>query len=336
MLIRFFNKSYLPQYISLAILTVLLLLPGLWFEQKYAPDELIRIEPGWQLLRNLLRNDPNIYFILHVILVLSSGIFLNYTLEKFELIIKNTLVPALLYVLFCSHNPELLILQTGNVTSVLLIIVLYLLFDIYLREEAYDKVFYSGFFIAIASFFDYTSSLLLVFVLVSFIVFRLYKWREWLILFFGFITPIFLVSVYYFLTDQVDKIRFFWEAFNSEPGLINIFSTYGFTDYFILAIILGLFLIAAFKLILTLNDKLISIRKRYWSVFWLLIVSFAIFIFEIFNGSNNFGVLIIGICIVTSYFIYTLKKTIWMELTMLILVLSILFNNYYSLFLASL
>ncbi|MCF8367917.1 MAG: hypothetical protein K9G76_02655 [Bacteroidales bacterium] len=332
MLISFFSKSYIPQYVLLVVLTLAMLLPGLWLEPGLIANSQEYTSPGWALIMGLTQDIPVLLFIFQFILLFMGGIFLNYTLEKYDLIPKNSLIAAFLYILLSCHSPQFLVLSPGIFTASLVIIIIFLLFDIYSREEPYDRIFYIGFIIAIAAFFDFIQVLLLLAIIFSFIIFRIFKWREWLILLFGFITPMVLLSVYFFLTDQLLISRFIKTGVGSVERINEIYTHYSLTDYIILTIVIGLFILGAIKLTFSVNDKLISIRKRYWAVFWF----FIIFLIEYFSGgyygSNNAGLIIIGMVIIISFFYTSLKRLFWVELINLFVFLLILFNIYFTLF----
>lgn len=332
MLIRAFRRSYIIQYVLLFMLSVLLFLPAIIGNH---PHEVIKYElvaPGWALLLNLVGGNALTLIVMQVVVFILSAVFLNVTLEKYDLTPKNTLTPAFIMILFGSHYTGFFEPNPIILSSVFLIAVLYLLIAIYLEEDAFDKVFYSGFLIACASFIYFPAIFFIFFVLFTFVIYRLYKWREWVIAAMGFLTPYLFYFTWLFWFDELTETIITFKYFISSLFLLQTSIRFNILEYIIFAGLLISFLRAAFYLSATVNDNLITVRKRYWSVFWFFIVSVFIFIVSWFEGIYNPVFLIIAATIVITYYLSSLKRFFWQELILYILTLLILVHNYYSVF----
>lgn len=333
MLIRFFRKSYVIQYVFLIILSVLLFLPAILgnHDSKIINREFIT--PGWELLLYITGGNSLILVILQVVVIFLSAIFLNNTLIKYDLTPKNTLSPAFIMLLFSSHYLGFFEPNPIIYSSIFLVAVLYLLFAIYLEEDAFDKIFYSGFLIACASFLYFPAIFFIVFVFVTFIVYRLYKWREWIIILMGLLTPYLFYFTYVFWFDELLEALLLYKHFFNNLFVSQVSIKFNILDFIILAGLLICFIPSVLKLSVTVNDNLISVRKRYWSVFWFFVIAVFISIVSWFEGIYNPVFLIIGATIVVTYYLSTLKSFFWQEIILSIITLLILANNYYTLLL---
>jgi len=98
MLIHFFRKSYLFQYIVLILIAL-----ALWIGTLVNPSVILLntdsfLTPGYSLLLSLLHGNQLLQNILAIVLVISSALLFNTALTKFDMVPKNTLVPAMVYI----------------------------------------------------------------------------------------------------------------------------------------------------------------------------------------------------------------------------------------------
>lgn len=331
MLIRFFRRSYLIHYVTLTILSLLLFIPAIIGNHPAAVTKIDMVAPAWGLLLELTNNHSMLLVILQIVIFFLGAIFLNVTLEKYDLTPNNSLTPAFIMIVFGSHYSGLSIPNPVIISSIFLIAVLYLLFSIYLEVDAFGKIFYSGFLIAIASFFYFPLVFFMAFVFLTFVIYRLNKWRDWVIALMGFFTPYLFYFMYAFWFDKLPGTLIKYSHFFSHLFILQSPVSFTISEYIIFAGMLFFFLPAAFKLTATINDNLITVRKRYWSVFWFVIVSIFVFIISWFEGMYYPEFLLIGIAIVITYYLSSLKRLFWFEIVMSFITLLILANNYYSL-----
>lgn len=327
MLINLFGKSYLMQYIMLLMLTIILWSGSFINPVIYEADINEFLSPGFALLHGFSERN-NLLSVLLAFIILVFGAFLfNYTLTKNDLVPKNILIPALVFIVLMSHSPGLLSLHPVMISSVLIIIVLFFLFQVYSEKEAYPQIFNAGFLTGIASFFYFPSLYFVLFIYLTFIIYRLYHWREWLIVLFGVATPYIFLWVYYF---WFDKLGLAFDAYNEYFINITIFSfnySFSFIDYLVTALIILLFLWSFFVLIGDLREKTISVRKRYWSVLWLFFVALGTFILSQSQYNTHAALVLMPVSIFIAYGFSQVRKKIWLEITFGILIIFIIINN---------
>ncbi|OQX78841.1 MAG: hypothetical protein B6D61_04640 [Bacteroidetes bacterium 4484_249] len=332
MLIKIFRSSYFLQYILFVVLSGILWLSGFITPIFDTTETNTFLAPAYSILFQFVISHSLISTTIAFILVLSGALFFNFTLTKNDIAPKNTLIPAMVFLLLMSHSPGLLYLHEALIPSVLLLIVIYFLFQVYTTEDAYPQVFNSGLLIGISSFFYFPSIYLLLFVWLTFIVFSLYKWREWTIVFFGFITPYVFLWTYYLWNDELNL------AFNAYHDYFNSISFFIFSyscsvlSYFISAIIILLFLWSFFQMTSSIQEKLINIRKKFWSVFWLFLTALFILIISGSTSNTQQVFLLIPFSVFIAYGFSRTTKLIWIELTVSILAILIIINNLTAIF----
>ena len=273
MLIGFFRKSYLFQYVVLVLLT------GIFWIKAFIHPELPDAEPdtylnpAYAVLINLIGSNALIGVIFAFILVLIEAFLFNFILIKNELVPKNTLIPAVVYIILSSHSASLLHLHPALIANLFIIIILFNLFQVYAEEDAYGKIFNSGFLTAVASFFYFPVFYFIVFIWFTFIVYRLYKWRDWLIPFTGLITAYIFLFTYYLWSDELFLALDAYSNYYSILAFYPLYNEFSLFEWMITGIILLFFLWSFFWLLGDIQEKTIIIRKRYWTIFWLLFVS---------------------------------------------------------------
>ena len=327
MLIYFFKKSYLLQYIILLLLTVLLWIGAFIHPQVNPIDTEYYLTPGYSLLLSLLNSNHLLQVIIALILIISGALAFNYSLTKFDLVPKNTLVPAMVYIVLMSYSPSLLSLHPTALPALLTVLVLYYLFQVYTEEEAYGQVFNIGLLIGISSLFYFPSIFLILFIWLSFIVYRLYTWREWMIPLTGIITPYLFLFTYYFLVDSLEPAYLAYADYFSKMTIFHFSFEFSIMNYIITSLIVLLFLWSAFLLLSNIQEKIISLRKRYGAVFWLFAVAMFTYLFSdvFFKWHQVFCLIPASVFI--AYTFSQVKRLRWVEIIWGILFILIVINN---------
>ncbi len=327
MLIHFFRKSYLLQYLLLLLLTILLWIGAIIHPQVNPIDTEPFLTPGYSLLFSLLNYNHVLHVIIALILVISGALVFNYSLAKFDLVPKNTLVPAMVYIVLMSYSPGLLSLHPAALPALFTVLILYYLFQVYTEEEAYAQTYNIGLLIGISSLFYFPFVFFILFIWLTFIVYRLYFWREWMIPLTGIITPYLFLFTYYFLIGNLEPAYLAYADYFSKLTLFNFSFEFSVMNYIITALIILLFLWSAFLLLSDIQEKIISLRKRYWAVFWLFAVAMFTNIFSdtFFKWHQVF--ILIPISVFIAYAFSQVRKLRWIEIIWAILFLLIVINN---------
>jgi len=287
------------------------------------------LSPAYSLLINYIGTNQLLAVGLAFFLVLAASLIFNYTLEKNKLSEVNSLIPAMTFIIIFSLVPSLQTLHAALIPGILMIIVLDYVFDIYSQEEAYLKVFNSGFLIAISSFFYFPSIVFILFIWLTFILYRLYSWREWIIVLFGFITPYLLLWTYFFWTDELTQVFHAYGQYFTPKTMVNFRFDLTILNYFSLALVVVIFIRAFFLQTINLQENVISIRKRFWAVILFLLVSVTSFMVSGNLAEIHFVFIQISFALIIQGLLFKLKKYFWTDLLLGFLIVMILINNYY-------
>jgi len=327
MLIHFFKKSYLFQYIFLVLLAIILWLGALIHPLVAPIDTESLLTPGYSVLHSFLQDNYLFQVILALILVISGAIVFNYSLTKFDLVPKNTLVPAMVYLVLMSYSPSLLTLHPAVLPAFFTVLILFYLFQVYTEEEAYPQIFNIGLLIGISSMFYFPSIFFILFIWLTFIVYRLYYWREWIIPLAGILTPYLFLFTYYYLFDSLEPSYLAYADYFSNMVIFQFSFDLSLLNYIITSLLVLLFLWSAFLLLSNIQEKIISLRKRYWAVFWLFAVAMITYIFVdiFFKWHQVFSLIPASVFI--AYAFSQLKTLRWIEMIWGAIFLLILINN---------
>ena len=259
MLIRLFKSKFYVQYIAFFILAILL-----WGDVLFHPQVnfafSIKDYYTSEWFNSLISANRYLATIVAFLLLFFQSLALNQILENNKLSEKTDLLPAVVYFVFMSSVPPLLSLHPVIVVNFLLILVIKFLLRIYHKQEAYDDVFTAGFLTGIASAIYFPAIFFLLFIWLSFVIYRIFSWREWIISIIGLIVPYLFIGVYFFWIDEFmiwaeDFVSLFC-AFHLPELKFRVYT------WIILACI-GLLIFTAFiKLFPNLNKRKIDIRKK--------------------------------------------------------------------------
>jgi hypothetical protein len=329
MIIRLFRQSYLSQYL------LLLLLHGiLWISVFIFPPALHEVmhpflNPAYSLLTQLLGNNPVVYVVVGFIVVLASAIVFNHTLEKHDLTSKNVLIPALVLIFLLGMIPSLQTLHQAMIPGLIMIFVLNQVFEIYTREDPHAQVFYAGFLIAVSSMFYFPSIAFLLFVWFTFIVFSIYRWREWTIVVFGFLTPYILLWTYFFWTDQLFEVFQSYGQYFTPKAIFQLDLSPTVLNIILLSIVVLIFLRAFLQQTVTVQENIISVRKRFFASIQFLIIALAAFVFSGNLTTYHITFLLIAMAIFIQGFIVRMNRNLVAEIVFGILLVGTLINHFY-------
>jgi len=328
MIIRVFNKSYLVQYFLLVLLQFVL-----WFGaflNSPVPEPVINeyLTPGYTLLYHLLGEYHLASTFTTFFIILFGALAFNYSIEKQELSSKNALFPAFFFILVMSIQPSLFTLHQALIPLLLFIILMYYTFAIYSEEESYIKVFNSGFLIAVGSMFYLPFIYFLAFFWLTFISYRIYKWREWIIVLLGFLTPYILLFTYYFWIDELFLLFDAYANYFTKMTLIKAIPDFSILDFVIVGMVILLFFNAFARVYINLQENVINVRKRYWSASLLFIVSVIGLLISGKTAENQMVFLFFSMAIIIVGLFSRLKRYFWTELYVILLLILVILNNY--------
>ena len=241
-MLRLFEKSTIIQVILILAVTVLL-----WAKAFATPQPMVptgHYSPLYDFLCQLALS-PTLSTILALLLVIGGGVYLNLILANANLVPQNSLLPTLFFVIAMSANtpalsPALL------AALVIVVIVERLLLHSTLLTVPSNKIFATAALIGIASMLYLPALSLIVAYLLIAINYRLYGWRDWMMLLLGLLAPyLFLWSVQLFTDDLLPSFVLMGNDLSAiSPTIGDCTVLQGIANIFLLAtFIISLFIV---------------------------------------------------------------------------------------------
>ncbi len=244
------------------------------------------IMPFYYLIFSILNNNVYLFVIIAFLILFIEAIILNQIVIKNKIFARNSFLPALVYMLLLSSYSSLQTLTPVIIANLFLIIALQKIFDIYDDEEPYAKVFNIGFLASLASLFYFYSLFFLVVIWASFIIYRIYNWREWLISLIGIITPYLFIGVWLFWHDKLNIILYQFLSYFRELNFNIHHITLNIQHFKFNIYLLAFGILTTLSLVKVLSknrEKLIKTRSSFHVLTWFLLLS----LFFLFIGSDN-------------------------------------------------
>lgn len=261
------------------------------------------------------------------LLLFMEAFILNQIIINNKLFNRSSYLTAMIYILLMSSYKPLLTFSPILIANFFLLISLKKIFDIYEEEEPFEQLFNIGFFTSIASLFYFPSIYFIAVVFICLIIFKIFKWRVWVIFLAGIILPYIFASVYYFMTNKFFAISVHYLDYFSSINFI----TYDYSKELkiFIPILASIGLLSAYKVLNESREKLIKIRLSYLVILWFLFISIIFLFIGKDNHTSFFGFSFIPLSIIISNYIQHIKKFYVKEIIFTLFVLLIIFSNLY-------
>jgi hypothetical protein len=317
MLTKIFSTNTVFTIAIFIVMTLVLWLKVFTNEAAIAAPMLV--SPLYHMLFKLLGNLNIISGLIAIALLFYQALLINYVLVENDLVPRKSYMAAFILVIFLSLFNEIIMLNPVLIAGLFIISAVRLIFRLYEEHEAYKTVLNIGTLISVASLFYFPSIVFIMIIWAAFIIYRLFSWREWFISLLGFILPYLFLSTYYFLNDCLMlKILEYKRAFAFLN--LNYYSTSIFT--FIVLIFLGLLIVVSIiKLLITINERQIRIRKFISMLIWLMIISFASLSLSSNYRIAGFLTILLPASVLFSIFISILRRSVVGEIAIITLIL---------------
>lgn len=273
MLSKFFKTNFPVQYLTIGFFCLII-----WSTATIHPVSMPLPEgpaPFYDILYLLLNQFPYIGVLLGFLIVLSESFWLNEILSTHNLIPKNSSLAAFLFIILAGFLPAYLILNPVNIVILFVLVILRALLESYHHPQPIELVFSAGFFISIAGFFYLPALFLSLFLIICFLIYRTFTWRQWVSALIGMFTPFLFLAVAYFWIDQlgtlvVEYFRFFSMLSVSFP--VMTLQTMILPGFALLLALCG-FIYTLHHL----SEKTVEIRKKtlivIWFFFWVCLTA---------------------------------------------------------------
>ncbi len=280
--------------------------------------------PLYSLLYFLLSDKPTLATLTGFLLVLAETYWLGQILSRHELVLKNSSLSALVFLVLMSFLPLQLTLNPINISISFMILILYHLLISYNKPEHLDRLFGAGFFTSIASLFYLPFLFWFFFVIISFLIFRAGNWRAWMAAVIGLVTPFIYLAVWFLWRDE------FFIRFVEYPSLfcrILVFPNPLPADFWIICGVTFLLAIWGIFSFRSGPEKTVEIRAKTNIILWTLVFTVISFLFSSSMAAFHPALAMPAIAMVITGTLTNLKKTRIAEIILLFYFLSLLINN---------
>jgi len=260
--------------------------------------------------------------------IVGQALLVNYIVNRYKMQPDPTYLPAVGYVLvlgFFHYTPGLNPVLLANT---FLIIAIWELFKTYRESKCADNIFNVGLWLAVGSLCYLPVGIFLLLGIVGMLMLRSSNFKDYLILFIGFLIPYFLAGTGFFLTDAFPE--FLQRQFHNNFGIKDFLTRRDFWDYLkpaitILAII-G-FAIASGNLNTRTSAQA---QKNYSLLFWILIISIFSITFQLGITTEHLLLVAMPFGILSAAALTRIKNITAAELTHLAILMIILGYQYRS------
>lgn len=318
MFIRIFKRNYHLQLILMVFFPLLIWVPAL-----INPPQMITTNydmPIYQILYNYLSEYRLISSLIALLLIYFQSIVLNSIFSSNQLSSKTSYLPAFIYLLIMSSDYSSLTLNPFLISNTFTILGIYYIFKCYDKRDGADEIFNSSLLISLSALTYSTSILFILWIWMSFIAYKNYKWKLWIISFLGLITPFIFLGAYYFLIDSLEiKLNYFINSFQVIPNFYISYSPIQIVFYIGIAIFT---LISLFSLLMYRSDSNISYRKK-TSVLVLFFITGLLPSFYLIEYKELILIFAPSLAYFFSYFLFQNRKLIYSNIILSILILLI-------------
>lgn len=274
---------------------------------------------------------PILLTLISFILIFCEALLINHIIEKNEIIITNSFLPALIYILLMSLQPEMFSLHPIVVANLFILFALHKLMQSYRKETSYSEAFDTGFFISLATLFYFPSIVFILILWIGFIIIRPFIWREWIISFTGLIVPWVFLMFYYFWKDKFDSLRYdaiFYTIITPNKSFISL--SFSFPEYLQIGLLLLISFFSSGRLFRELSKGTVRTRNNLLLIFYFFLLGFVSIFIAPSYSIVYFSFLVIPFTIFFSnYFLFTKKEWI-AEVFFLLLIVSVFVNQFLS------
>ena len=219
--------------------------------------------------------------LLAFLLLYIQAIMVNYMVNEYRLLNKQTYLPGMAYLLLTSLLPEWNYLSSPLVTCTFIVWILIKLFNLYNISSARGQIYNTGLLLGISSYFYFPSASFLLCIILGLVILKPFRFNEVVLLVIGTLTPYYFIASYLFLKGQLSFATFFPHVSFEVPEIRS-------TLWLALSILLLAvpFLIGGFFIQRHLHKMLIQVRKT-WSL--LLLFLLLAFFVPFVNSDSSFS-----------------------------------------------
>ncbi len=303
MFLRLFRSSSPALILILPILILALWFPALFNAQVH----IFHFDnyPGlfFNSLEKISIDYPAISKIAAFISYLLIAFLLVWLNTKFFFITARSQMSALIYLLIISSIVTLQRFTPVLVASIFLIVIINRLFASYKYDGLAIHYFDAAFLVSLSSLFYIYSLYFMMFIWVGLLIFRTFRWREWLFTILGLTLPYLFIFTYYFMISRNlhNEFQNLWISFTGEKTVVNFSLEFKIFTAFTMLLVL----ISSAFMIRSFDTKKIQSRKYFLFYLWTFILSLLVYFIIPSLGIEIFCIIAISLAyLISHYFIF--------------------------------
>ncbi len=281
-------------------------------------------------LKNISQNYLLLSLILSAILCFLQSLFINQVVNDNKILSRKSYIGGLLFIIFSSFFKESILLSPASIAITFLLLCTGKIFGLFKKEKATSDIFDIGFLVGVASLFYFPSVIFIIFAYIGVASLRPFVYREWLIVWLGFLSPLIMIFTYYFWNDYTGFLFSDLLSRHNSGWLQPTVMSY--VDW---ALIGSIFMVGLGLLVMlpsALYSSLIQVRK-----FSTLLVLFIVFTGVSFAlqqqiSLSHFVFLAVPLSIIACLVLAQIKSKLVSEVIHIILILLVLAGQFLPLF----
>jgi len=323
MLLRIFRSQSPIQF-----LLILPLFFGLWYSSfgNGIIQPPANFDTGlYRYIFNLISPYPVLISTIAILLVSLQAIILNWVLIRNNLSLRNNLLPAYIFILLTGSTHSLTQLSAPLIASFFILLGIAELLFMFELKDPFTECFNASFFITLASFFYFPAIFFFLLIWISYLVYRVISWREWIISFVGLLAACLFVWFYFFWNNQEIVI---WNSIKQFFGYPEHFKVQlSHSAYIIWGLIALLFLGSLSNLMNHINEKVIAIRRKYWVIIFMFLIAILSFLHA--NQQSGYHIIFFTIpaTIIINYALLNRKNPRRSELFLWLLTIAVIVSR---------
>ncbi len=284
--------------------------------------------PLYKLIISGIEGYPFLITLISFSFIFCEALLINYIIQKNEIINTTSFLPALVYMILMSLQPEMFSLHPIVIANLFLLLALHTLMQSYRKETSFSEAFDTGLFISLAAMFYIPSIVFILLLWIGLIVLRPFVWREWVISFAGLVLPWIFLVFYYFWNDKLDTLQYdalYYTIITPQKSFT--ISAFSFADYAQIGILLTGAMFSSGRFLADLSKGTVRTRSNLFLMVYCLLLSFCSIFLAPSYSIAYLSFLAIPFTVFFSSYLLFVKKQWMAELLFLLLIISVFLNQ---------
>lgn len=182
--------------------------------------EFIQNAPLARMFFGFISTLPNTYFwsaVIAGVLIFLQALFINYIVISQGILYKDSLMPALFFLLLNSFFPQQNELTPQLISNTFILLLYQRLCYLYESQNPLLVVLDTGLYLGIGILFNYDLLLFLPFILISVVIFTSFNLRYLVISLIGICIPLYFTGIFFYVTDRYDELlTYIYQSFEHK------------------------------------------------------------------------------------------------------------------------